>query len=133
MGDISITTGRIIPITVELYTKDTVQYPIDPIVVNKDDSEFTLQFILTNKASTTPYAVEVTDISSMDKIEITFLDPEGGEVIRSAILLAGGSDGIMFYVCLLNDLNVVGCWTVRATLTKDDVVVNYPNVPFRVE
>jgi hypothetical protein len=133
MSDISTTANRIIPITVELYIKDAVQYPLDPIVVNKADSEFRIQFTLTNKTATSPYTVAVSDLSNLDKQEVTFTDTRGREIVRPAILFAGGSDGIMFYVCLLNDLNIVGCWEVRATLTKDDVVVNYPNVPIRVE
>ncbi len=132
MSDITILANRLIPIDVELYDLSVVEFP-DINIVGVDDAQYRIQFTLKNKAATSPYAVAVTDLSTTDKQEFVITSPEGILFIRKATFLNTGADGIIFFVCQLNDLNTLGIWKVRARITEGDVVVNYPDVPFLVE
>lgn len=132
MSDITAVVNRIIPITVELYDLVIEEFP-DLNVVGKDDGEYKLEFTLQNKGSTAPYTVADSDLSTSDKQEIIFTSPEGKEIIRKATLLTDGTDGVIFYICQKKDMNIVGIWLVRVRVTEDDVVINYPQVPIKVE
>jgi len=132
MSDITVLANRLIPIDVELYDLSVIEFP-DINVVGVKDAEYRIQFTLKNKASTSPYAVGVTDLSTTDQQEFVITSPEDLTFIRKAIFLTNGSDGIIFYVCQLSDLNTLGLWKVRARITEGDVVVNYPDIIFSVE
>ncbi len=132
MSDITVLANRLIPIDVELYDLSVIEFP-DINIVGVKDAEYRIQFTLKNKAPTSPYTVAVTNLSTTDKQEFVITSPDGTIFIRQAIFLTDGTDGIIFYVCQLSDLNTLGIWKVRARITEGDVVVNYPDVPFSVE
>jgi ribosome biogenesis protein Nip4 len=132
MSDLATVANRLIPITVELYTKVTETYLLNPIVVNKDDSEYKILFTLTNKDATSPYAVNTSDVSNADKVEFVFTN-NLGSYIKSATNETDGTDGEVFFMVSLNDLHIIGDWFVHVKLTYDDNEINYPKVPFIVE
>ena len=131
MSDVTATANRVIPITVELYFFDVVEFP-DINIVNKDDSEYKIQFNCTNKDTVSPYTVATSNLSNVDKIEIILTSPTGEDHVRQATFGSDGTDGIIFYIAQLNDLNKVGDWKVRARMAEGDVEINYPTVIFRV-
>jgi hypothetical protein len=132
MSDITATANRVIPITVELYYKDTEEFP-DLNVVGQEDSEYKIQFNCTNKNTASPHTVAVSDLSNADKKEIIFTNPDDITYVRPATFGSDGTDGIIFYICQLTDLNTVGKWKIRAKMTEGDVEINYPDIPFLVE
>jgi len=128
---ISLTANRIIPLTVELYIRTQEEFP-DLNMVGVKDSEFVIKFTCNNKDATSPYAVSASDLSNSDKQEMIFTSPEGEIIIRKTIFFTNGTDGIVFFVCQLNDMNVAGRWQVKVRITEGILEINYPNVPFTV-
>ncbi len=128
---LSLTANRIIPITVELYNRTQEEFP-DLNMVGVKDSEFVIKFTCNNKDATSPYAVAASDLSNSDKQEIVFTSPSGETIIRKTTFFTNGTDGIVFFVCQLNDMNIVGRWQVKVRITEGILEINYPNVPFTV-
>jgi len=133
MSDIVVVANRIIPITVELYKVVADEFLLDPNIINKEDSEYKLLFTCQNKNATSPFAVANSDLSNTDKQEIVFTTPGGDTIVRKATFEATGSDGEVFYICQLNDMNTAGIWQARPRMTEGDVEINWPNTPFRIE
>jgi len=129
MSDISVLTNRIIPIDVELYTNTSIPASI----VGGIDSEVRLQFTLKNKDATSPYAVSTTDLSSVDRVDYIFTQPNGLIYTKLAAIDSPASSGVVYLYLDKSDLNVSGTWQVAAIVTIGDIVVSYPNVPFTVE
>jgi len=132
MSDIALTANRVIPITVELYDFSVVEFP-DLNVIGKDDSEYKLQFTCRNKGTSPPYTVADSDLSTTDKQEIVFTTFNGAIIIRKATFGSNGTDGIIFFICQLNDMNTIGIWKARPRFRENDVDINYPDTPFLIE
>ncbi len=128
---ISLTANRIIPLTVELYVRTQEEFP-DLNMVGVKDSEFIIKFTCNNKDATSPYSVAASDLSNTDKQEMVFTSPSGEIIIRKTTFFTDGTDGIVFFVCQLNDMNVAGKWQVKVRITEGVLEINYPNVPFTV-
>lgn len=132
MSDISTINNRVIPVDVELYTREQEEFP-DINVVGKNDSEYKIQFTLKNKNAASPYAVAVSDVSGADKVEILLISPSGTPHLKPTSFGTDGSDGIIFTTIGEAEMNFRGTWRVYALVTYGDIVVTYPRVPFLVE
>ena len=132
MSDITLAANRVIPLDVELYDRVITEFPAQN-VIGRDDTEIKLLFTLKNKNATTPYAVAASDVSSADKVEYVFTDPDGFSTIKTAGLNTTGSDGIIYYMTGYADLSTRGNWYVTVRVTFGDVTINYPRILFIVE
>jgi hypothetical protein len=133
MSDIATVANRVIPITVELYTTDAVEFPLNPNVVKAADSKYIIQFTLTNKDLASPYAVAATDVSGSDRVEIVFTKEGGGRRVNLMSFLTDGINGAVDYTVEKNDFPSLGAWNVFVRVIYDDISVSYPSVPFLVE
>jgi len=59
----------------------------------------------------------VVDIALATTKEIIFLKPSGTSVTKTAEFKTTGSDGIIQYTTILDDLNEVGGWKIQAKVT----------------
>ena len=54
------------------------------------------------------------DISSVTTREIIFEKPNGIKVTKTAVFFTDGTDGILQYVSIANDIDVAGDWRLQA-------------------
>jgi len=59
----------------------------------------------------------VVDISAATALAILLTKPSGAEVTKTASLLNTGTDGILHYVTLADDIDEKGVWTYKARVT----------------
>lgn len=57
------------------------------------------------------------DISSAITKEILFQKPDGTSITQTATFLTDGTDGIVQYVTIANDLDQTGKWKIQAKVT----------------
>lgn len=82
--------------------------------------------------------VAVVDVSSATTLEMVFNKPDGTPVVKTAELLAGGTDGVIYYDTIASDLDQTDSWRVQgyAALDADHIYHSdihvfrvYPNLP----
>ena len=64
----------------------------------------------TMKATITDQDGAALDVSGASTLQLIFLKPNGVQVIQTATLTSGGTDGIIQYVTVADDLDVPGVW-----------------------
>ncbi len=56
---------------------------------------------------------EAVDISAATSMEIVFQPPSGISTRKTAVFFTDGSDGVMQYVTVADDLNIGGIWRLQ--------------------
>lgn len=56
----------------------------------------------------------IVDISSATNVMITFKKPSGSSMVKLGTLFTDGTDGIVQYVTIANDLDEIGSWKIQA-------------------
>lgn len=57
------------------------------------------------------------DISDATNTDIIFKKPDGNTVTKDAGFYTDGSDGIIRYVAVDGDINIIGSWKIQASIT----------------
>lgn len=63
---------------------------------------------------------DAVDITGATTKSVIFLKPDGVSVTKTASFGSDGSDGIITYTTVANDLNVAGLWHVQAYVDISD-------------
>jgi hypothetical protein len=59
----------------------------------------------------------VVDISTASALIILFQKPDGTTTSRTGVLLTDGTDGVIQYITVTNDLDQVGTWQAQARVS----------------
>ena len=59
----------------------------------------------------------ILDVSSASVKEIIFQKPDGTSVTKTAAFYTDGTDGIIQYTTIANDLDATGTWKIQAKVT----------------
>ena len=59
----------------------------------------------------------ILDVSSASVKEIIFQKPDGTSVTKTAAFYTDGTDGIIQYTTITNDLDATGTWKIQAKVT----------------
>jgi len=59
----------------------------------------------------------VVDLTGASVMEIVFKKPDKTVVVKTAALKTDGTDGIIQYITVLDDLNLKGTWSIQGDVT----------------
>lgn len=59
----------------------------------------------------------IVDVSTASAQSLTFLKPDGSTVTKTTVFYTDGTDGIIQYVTILDDLDQAGTWKLQGAVT----------------
>jgi hypothetical protein len=65
------------------------------------------------------------DISSYTTIQVEIKDPSGNIATETAAFFTDGTDGKVKYTTVLNDIDEIGNWNIRAKVSVSGLIVMY--------
>ena len=60
---------------------------------------------------------EIVDVSNASTMSIIFVKPSKAKVIKTAVHKTDGLDGIIRYITIADDLDLIGKWQIQAKVT----------------